>query len=265
MGSLLQRESCTILARQPDGCCIYIKARGNSSRLYDANGRRHILFLRLTRDPYLSDVHPRLLERSSRHGLEAGTNFENRMASVPGHFPLDLPKFKVGNSYFRFVREPIQPPAKQVRFTLPGQRCHTNRRAEGAMATRSNICVPSSHDNGQSSDKNPTREAKTPLTPSTKIQQSHLVPVPPTLGTENVGSSNTHSAATPATLELHTPERNIVVLDSVAHKLPKLTNPGYSNDVRGQLRLSRTNPQTARMNLSGNCLRAMQTKIIQCV
>ena len=252
LGGILQRKGCSLLAGQPNGCRILIKARGNSFHLYDANNNRHLLALRLVRDLSLSDIHPRLLECNSRHGVQAGTNLENRMAVVRRHFPMGLPKFAVGHTHFRFVRKQVQPPAKQVRFTLPGPTGSPDRRFDGTLARRDLVCFPTSHNNGQSSSENTTRKAETPTPPRTQIQQSNLVSVCPTLERPGEGNTNRQTVSNTTTLDLPTPDTSVTLLDTVAHQLPDLTNEGYSKSVLGQLKLSRAKSTNQTYNSKWN-------------
>ena len=251
-GGILQRESGTFLARQPNGCRILIKARGNTFHLYDTDSHRHLLGLRLVRDLSVSDLHPRIFERDRRHGFQTGSNSKNRVAVVQRHFPVGLPKFSVGHTHFRFVRKQVQPPAKQVRFTLPGPTGSPGRRFDGTLAKRDLVCFPTSHNNGQSSSENTTRKAETPPPSRTQIQQSNLVSVCPTLEKPGEGNTNRQTVSNTTTLDVPTPDPSVTLLDTVAHQLPDLTNEGYSKSVLGQLKLSRAKSTNQTYNSKWN-------------
>ena len=252
LGGILQRESGSFLARQPNGCRILIKARGNTFHLYDTDSHRHLLGLRLVRDLSVSDLHPRIFERDRRHGIQTGSNSKNRVAVVRRHFPVGLPKFSVGHTHFRFVRKQVQPPAKQVRFTLSGPECNPDGCADSTLAKRDLVRFSPSHDHGQSSSENTTGKTKTTSTHCTQIQQSNLVPICPTLEKPGEGNSTGQTVSDTTTLDLPTPDYTVTLLDTVAHQLPELKDEGYSKNVLGQLKLSRAKSTNQTYNSKWN-------------
>ena len=139
-----------------------------------------------------------------------------------------------------------------MRFTLSGPTSSPGRRTDGALARRDLVCFPTRHNHGQSSSENTIRKAETTPSSCTKIQQSNLVSVCPTLEKPGDGNTTRPTVSDSLTLDVPTPDPTVTLLDTVAHQLSDLKNEGYSKSVLGQLKLSRAKSTNQTYNSKWN-------------
>ena len=159
------------------------------------------------------------------------------MDAFRGKFPLGLQSVSVGSTDDRSFCEQIQFSASAVHVSMSGRKCGRNRRTSSALAKRSPLLFSTDHDYGRSHSQNSTRATRKTSSGRPKLAKHSLEFY--TKEDLSAMATDPEHQSVAANVEVETSVPSFRLFGSVAHKLPRLTDRGYSSEVLNHLHRSR--------------------------